>query len=396
MTISETWLLPDGVADVLPEQAQVIEKLRREAIDFLAVRGYQLVYTPFIEYIESLSSLSESNQDLDLVTFKVIDQLSGRLLGIRADMTPQVARIDAHLLNRNAPTRLCYLGSVLHCRSDSFGNSRSPLQLGAELFGHAGVSSDVEIVKLMLATLRSIEINNICMDVGHIGIFRSLISKSKLNAEQELEVFEILKRKAKDELKIFYKELKVNDDSSKAMLDLIDLHGDPSVLDDALCTFKKFFPDVKKYLDEVKTLTDSISDKSDLSINIDLSELRGYNYHTGMVYTAFVPDEGKGVAFGGRYDDIGSAFGRARPATGFSTDVKQLLDLQNIKENRSDKIFAPINNDSALIKKIQELREQGKIVIQELEGQKHTAIEMNCNQSLVFEDNDWVLKDNKK
>ena len=394
MKMTNHWLLPEGVDEILPPQAMLLEQISRKLIDLFSSWGYEFVIPPMIEYLESL--LTATGEDLDLQTYKITDQLSGRLMGIRADITPQVARIDAHLLKRNAPTRLCYLGSVLHCRSDSFGNSRSPLQLGAELFGHAGVSSDVEIVKLMLATLRSIEINNICMDVGHIGIFRSLISKSKLNAEQELEVFGILKRKAKDELKIFYKELKVNDDSSKAMLDLIDLHGDPSVLDDALCTFKKFFPDVKKYLDEVKTLTDSISDKSDLSINIDLSELRGYNYHTGMIYTAFVPDEGKGVAFGGRYDDIGSAFGRARPATGFSTNVKQLLDLQNIKENRSDKIFAPINNDSALIKKIQELREQGKIVIQELEGQKHTAIEMNCNQLLVFENNDWVLKDNKK
>ncbi len=394
MTMTNRWLLPEGVDEILPPKAMLLEQICRRLIDLFSSWGYEFVIPPMIEYLESL--LTATGEDLDLQTYKITDQLSGRLMGIRADITPQVARIDAHLLKRNAPTRLCYLGSVLHSRSDNSGNSRSPLQLGAELFGHAGVSSDIEIVKLMLATLSSVKINNICMDIGHIGIFRSLVAKSKLNTEQELEVFEILKRKAKDELKIFYKEQKVNDDSSKAMLDLIDLHGDPSVLDDALRTFKKFFPDVKKYLDEIKALTDSISDKSDLSINIDLSELRGYNYHTGMIYTAFVPDEGKGVAFGGRYDDIGSAFGRARPATGFSTDVKQLLDLQDIKENRSDKIFAPINNDSVLIKKIQELREQGKIVIQELEGQKHTAIEMDCNQSLVFENNDWVVKGNKK
>ena len=394
MTITNRWLLPEGVDEILPPKAMLLEQICRRLIDLFSSWGYEFVIPSMIEYLDSL--LTATGEDLDLQTYKITDQLSGRLMGIRADITPQVARIDAHLLKRNTPTRLCYLGSVLHSRSVNSGNSRSPLQLGAELFGHAGVSSDIEIVKLMLATLSSIEINNICMDIGHIGIFRSLVSKSKLNAEQELEVFEILKRKAKDELKMFYKELKVDDDSSKAILDLIDLHGDPSVLDDALHAFKKTFPDVKEYLDEVKALTNSISDKSDLLVNIDLSELRGYNYHTGMIYTAFVPDEGKGVAFGGRYDDIGSAFGRARPATGFSTDVKQLLELQNIKEYSSDKIFAPINNDSELIKKIQKLREQGKIVIQELEGQKHTAIEMNCNQLLVFENDNWVVKDNKK
>ena len=169
-------------------------------------------------------------------------------MGIRADITPQVARIDAHLLKRNVPTRLCYLGSVLHSRTNSSGDSRSPLQLGAELFGHEGVSSDIEIVKLMLATLDAVRISNICLDVGHIGIFRSLISKSQLNSMQESEVFEIVKRKAKDELKIFYKKLKINDDSSKAMLDLIDLHGDVGILDDAIHAFDKLSPDIRKYV----------------------------------------------------------------------------------------------------------------------------------------------------
>ena len=347
-----------------------------------------------MEYLESL--LTATGEDLDLQTYKITDQLSGRLMGIRADITPQVARIDAHLLKRNIPTRLCYLGSVLHSRTNNSGDSRSPLQLGAELFGHEGVSSDIEIVKLMLATLDAVRISNICLDVGHIGIFRSLISKSQLNSMQESEVFEIVKRKAKDELKIFYKKLKINDDSSKAMLDLIDLHGDAGILDDAIHAFDKLSPDIRKYVNEVKTLTDSIIDKFDVSINIDLSELRGYNYHTGMIYTAFVPNEGKGIAFGGRYDDIGSAFGKARPATGFSTDVKQLLELQNISEDTPDKIFAPVDDNDSLHKKITELREQGKIVIQELEGQNATAKEMNCNQTLVCENDQWVVKENKK
>lgn len=394
MTITKRWLLPEGVDEILPPRAMLLEQMCRKLIDLFSSWGYEFVIPPMMEYLESL--LTATGEDLDLQTYKITDQLSGRLMGIRADITPQVARIDAHLLKRNVPTRLCYLGSVLHSRTNSSGDSRSPLQLGAELFGHEGVSSDIEIVKLMLATLDAVRINNICLDVGHIGIFRSLISKSQLNSMQESEVFEIVKRKAKDELKIFYKKIKINDDSSKAMLDLIDLHGDAGILDDAIHAFDKLSPDIRKYVNEVKTLTDSITDKFDVSINIDLSELRGYNYHTGMIYTAFVPNEGKGIAFGGRYDDIGSAFGKARPATGFSTDVKQLLELQNISEDTLDKIFAPVNDNDSLHKKITELREQGKIVIQELEGQNATAKEMNCNQTLVCENNQWVVKENKK
>ena len=394
MTITKRWLLPEGVDEILPPRAMLLEQMCRKLIDLFSSWGYEFVIPPMMEYLESL--LTATGEDLDLQTYKITDQLSGRLMGIRADITPQVARIDAHLLKRNVTTRLCYLGSVLHSRTNSSGDSRSPLQLGAELFGHEGVSSDIEIVKLMLATLDAVRISNICLDVGHIGIFRSLISKSQLNSMQESEVFEIVKRKAKDELKIFYKKLKINDDSSKAMLDLIDLHGDAGILDDAIHAFDKLSPDIRKYVNEVKTLTDSIIDKFDVSINIDLSELRGYNYHTGMIYTAFVPNEGKGIAFGGRYDDIGSAFGKARPATGFSTDMKQLLELQNISEDTPDKIFAPVEDNDSLHKKITELREQGKIVIQELEGQNATAKEMNCNQTLVCENDQWVVKENKK
>ena len=394
MTITNRWLLPEGVDEILPPKAMLLEQICRKLIDLFSTWGYEFVIPPMIEYLESL--LTAAGEDLDLQTYKVTDQLSGRLMGIRADITPQVARIDAHLLQRDVPTRLCYLGSVLHSRTNSSGDSRSPLQLGAELYGHAGVSSDIEIVKLMLATFNSLGIRNICMDIGHIGIFRSLISEAKLSAEQKSEIFEMLKRKAKDELKIFYKKLKINDNNSKALLDLIDLHGDVTVLDDAVHAFGKLSPNITKYIAEVKAVTESISDQSDASINIDLAELRGYNYHTGMIYTAFVPNEGKGIAFGGRYDDIGSAFGRARPATGFSTDVKQLLELHNIKDKKLDRILAPINGDDLLIKKITELREKGKIVIQELEGQNSTASEMNCNQLLVFEKNQWVVKDNKK
>ncbi len=390
MTITNRWLLPEGVEEILPPKAMQLEQLCRTIIDLLSTWGYEFVIPPMIEYLESL--LTGTGEDLDLKTFKLTDQLSGRLMGIRADMTPQVARIDAHLLKRDTPTRLCYLGSVLHTRPGKSGETRSPLQLGAELYGHAGVASDIEIVKLMLATLKHVGINQTYIDLGHIGIFRTLSAESSLNDEQQAAVFEALQRKAKDELKTLYKEWKVKDNASKALLDLIDLNGDVSVLAEAKKIFKKLSTEVVNYVSEVKALADSIKDQSDVTINIDLAELRGYHYHTGMVYTAFVQGKGEGIAFGGRYDDIGSAFGRARPATGFSLDVKSLLKFQSTKASVVKRIFAPASNDIALQKEINKLRSSGKIVVQELKGQKAKASKMNCDQQLVLEKGKWAIK----
>lgn len=390
MNTINRWLLPEGVEEILPPKAMQLEHLRRTILDLFSTWGYEFVIPPMIEYLESL--LTGTGEDLDLKTFKLTDQLSGRLMGIRADMTPQVARIDAHLLKCDTPTRLCYLGSVLHTRPSKSGETRSPLQVGAELYGHAGVASDIEIVKLMLATLKQVGISQVYIDLGHIGIFRTLSSESSLNDEQQAAVFEALQRKAKDELKVLYKDWNITDNASKALLDLVDLNGDVSVLSEAEKMFKTVSPEVINYIGEVKALVDAIKDQSDIAINIDLAELRGYHYHTGMVYTAFVPGKGEGIAFGGRYDDIGSAFGRARPATGFSTDVKSLLKYQNSKENVLERIFAPASNDALLTKEINKLRSSGKIVVQELEGQKTTASEMNCDQQLVLDNGEWVIK----
>ncbi len=392
MTINNRWLLPEGVEEILPPKAMKLEQLSRTIIDLFSSWGYEFVMPPMIEYVESL--LTGTGEDLDLKTFKLTDQLSGRLMGIRADITPQVARIDAHLLKRDTPTRLCYLGSVLHTRPGKSGDTRSPLQVGAELYGHAGVASDIEIVKLMLATLKSVGVNQAYIDLGHIGVFRTLSAASSLNDEQQADVFEALQRKAKDELKSMYKEWNIKDDASNALLDLIDLNGDISILDEAEKRFKKLSPEVINYIGEVKSLADSIKEQSNVAINIDLAELRGYHYHTGMVYTAYVQGKGEGIAFGGRYDDIGSAFGRARPATGFSTDIKSLLKFQNSEETVVNRIFAPASNDVSLQEKINELRSTGAIVVQELDGQTASASEMNCNQQLVLENGTWVVKNN--
>jgi ATP phosphoribosyltransferase regulatory subunit len=390
MTITNRWLLPEGVEEILPPKAMQLEHLCRTIIDLLSTWGYEFVIPPMIEYLESL--LTGTGEDLDLKTFKLTDQLSGRLMGIRADMTPQVARIDAHLLKRDTPTRLCYLGSVLHTRPGKSGETRSPLQLGAELYGHGGVASDIEIVKLMLTTLRHVGISQSYIDLGHIGVFRALSAASSLNDKQQADVFEALQRKAKDELKFFYKEWNINDDASKALLELVDLNGDVSVLDEAEKLFKNISSEVSEYIEEVKALVDSIKDESDIKINIDLAELRGYHYHTGMVYTAFVPGKGEGIAFGGRYDDIGSAFGRARPATGFSLDVKSLLKFENTEKVATKRIFAPTSDDVSLQNKVNELRASGEIVVQELAGQQAKAAEMDCEQELVLENDKWNLK----
>ena len=389
MTITNRWLLPEGIEEILPPKAIQLERLCREIIDLFTTWGYEFVIPPMIEYLESL--LTGTGEDLDLQTFKLTDQLSGRLMGFRADMTPQVARIDAHLLKHDAPTRLCYLGSVLHTRPSKSGETRSPLQLGAELYGHAGVASDIEVVKLMLATLKHVGIRQAYIDLGHIGIFRSLSAKSLLNEDQKTAVFETLQRKAKDELTSLLNDWKVSDVSSKAMVDLIDMNGDVSVLKEAKKCFGKISKDIATDIKEINALVDSIEDQSNIKINIDLAELRGYHYHTGMVYTAYTQGEGEGIAFGGRYDDIGKAFGRARPATGFSTDVKSLLKFQ--KNNKApSRIFAPVSDDKVLNKKIEQLRTAGEIVVQQLKGQKVKAKEMNCDRQLVSEKGKWVVK----
>lgn len=384
------WLLPEGVEEILPPRAMRLERLCREIIDLLAGWGYEFVIPPPIEYLESL--LTGAGEDLDLQTFKLIDQLSGRLMGVRADITPQVARIDAHRLQRDIPVRLCYLGSVLHARPGKPGDTRAPMQAGAELYGHAGVASDIEIVRLMLATLARAGLEKPCIDLGHIGIFRALSAASALNARQQREVFDILQRKAGDELRALYKEWGVSDAAGLALAALIDFNGDQTILKEAAQRFAGVSAAAGQAIAELETLAAAIGDNADILVNIDLAELRGYHYHTGMVYTAFAPGQGEGIAFGGRYDDIGRAFGRARPATGFSVDVKSLIRFSDKSVAGNTPIFAPAGHEEALSKQINALRAEGEVVIQQLDGQKADARQMGCGRRLVFEDGIWQIR----
>ncbi|WPC33919.1 ATP phosphoribosyltransferase regulatory subunit [Acinetobacter sp. YWS30-1] len=386
MPISETWLLPDGVADVLPEQAQVIESLRRQSLDFLASRGYQLVYTPFIEYIESLSSLSESNQDLDLATFKVIDQLSGRLLGVRADMTPQVARIDAHVHPVEGVARYCYAGTVLHTKPQGFNTTRAPLQLGAELFGSDSIDADVEMVDLMISLIQEAGLaDGVHLDLGHVGLFRSLIAQAGLSKATERQLSDLYQRKALPELAEFTANLKFGSDfytlgRFASDLDALKTNLSAEVLEN---------PAFKQAFDALQTTKNEVQARwPNLHIGIDVVELRSYHYHTGLMYAVYAPNRAAALAQGGRYDGIGEHFGRARPATGFSCD---LYALSAGKFATAKVVVAPKGTDAALLNAIQATRAQGLSVIQLLGNDDLNSVPYATHQ-LVNVDGEWTIK----
>lgn len=388
----ERWLLPAGIEEILPPQAQVMEALRRDLLDLYRSFGYELVIPPFIDYLESL--LTGTGRDLDLQTFKLTDQESGRLLGVRADMTPQVARIDAHHLRREGPTRLCYLGTVLHTRSDGFAGTRSPLQIGAEIYGHSGPESDTEIIRLVMKTLELAGISDAYLDLGHVGIYRGLARQAGLDGEQELRLFEALQRKALPEINALIREWGVQGAAARMLLALAELNGD-----DALERAREQLADaahpVISALDHLERVAVLMRRwLPELPVHFDLAELRGYHYKTGVVFAAFVPGWGQEIARGGRYDDIGRVFGRARPAVGFSTDLKGLLRLGTGLPERyaaAPAVFAPALEDPALQEAVSALRAAGRRVLVELPGQYFGARDLGCGEVLVREGERWVL-----
>ncbi|NOQ65429.1 MAG: ATP phosphoribosyltransferase regulatory subunit [Methyloprofundus sp.] len=389
----DPWLLPAGVAEVLPEDAKHLEALRRQLLDVFERWGYAKVIPPFIDYLDSL--LTGSGHDLNLQTFKLTDQLSGEVLGIRADMTPQVARIDAHSLHHQEISRLCYEGTTLHTRGGALDKTRIPMQIGAELFGHSGLDSDTEVVQLMLEVLSMAGLKNVHLDLGHVGIYRGLVAQANLTEEQELAVFEVLQRKSNCELIDLLADYQVNADLQAIFLALPKLNGDQSILASASDIFSKADDSVKQALAQLQEMAKVLhSYYPELTISFDLAELRGYHYHTGMVFAAFVPEIGKEIARGGRYDNIGEIFGSARPATGFSADLKVLAALTK-KDTLNDdviKVLAPIAlGDRALDEKVRDLRASGTIVIKQLSSLQHEVEQLGCNQTLAKIDENWVL-----
>jgi ATP phosphoribosyltransferase regulatory subunit len=319
------WVLPEYVEDILPAEAMRIETLRRKILDLFFKNKYEFVIPPLLEYTDSL--LTGTGHDLELRTFKVVDQLSGRMMGLRADITPQVARIDAHLLNRKGVTRLCYCGSVLHTRPASPGATREPIQIGAEIFGHGGVTADLEIQRLLCASLKLAKARSARIDIGHVAVFRSLARAAKAAPEQEADLFEALQKKDSPSLKrltrAFDAELR------NALLVLPKLYGGPEVLDLAL----KKLPRIKELVAALKTLH-ALAKACPIPASFDLAELRGYHYHSGVVFDAYCDGIAGPVARGGRYDEVGKAFGRARPATGFSIDLRSLAATARGKTRR--------------------------------------------------------------
>src|SRR3990172_5224690 len=304
MPDKDRWLLPEGIEDILPPQAERLEWLRRDLLDLFHGWGYELVIPPLVEYLESL--LTGTGNDLNLQTFKITDQLTGRLMGVRADMTPQVARIDAHRLQRNTPTRLCYLGTVLHTRPDGFSRSRNPLQVGAELYGHAGIESDSEILTLMLEVLRLVGIPEVHIDLGHVGIFRGLAHAAGLTSAQEATLFEALQRKAKAEIEDLLAGLTINAEQRRQLISLVDLNGGDEVLAEASKSLAKAGDEVKNALANLQSIATAARRQApEIPLYFDLAELRGYHYYTGVVFAAFVPGHGQAVGPGGRYHGIG-------------------------------------------------------------------------------------------
>ncbi len=388
MTTKQHWILPEGIEEVLPEQAARFESMRRMLLDLYASWGYELVMPPTIDFIESL--LTGTGHDLDLQTFKLVDQMSGRTLGMRADMTPQVARIDAHQLQRDVPTRLCYIGTVLRTRPESIGDSRSPLQVGAELYGHAGVESEVEIIGLMLQTFAAMDINDIYLDLGNVDIYRGLAKQAGLSKDIESQLFDMLQRKAVTEIGTLLASLDIDDNMKTMLSGLSSLNGDKSVFAKARDLLADADDSVKQAIDYLEKTAELMWQRyGDIKVHFDLSELHGYHYKTGVVFAAFVPQRGQAIARGGRYDDIGKVFGRARPATGFSTDLKILNQLSGKQFTPAEKIFAPLDVEQ---KVIATLRAEGKIVIEQLPGQEADAKAMGCNKSLCLVDGQWVIE----
>ena len=385
MTMQE-WLLPEYIEDLLPGEAARVERLRRRILDLFFVHGYELVVPPMLEYLESL--LTGTGHDLDLKTFKLVDQLSGRLLGLRADITPQVARIDAHLLDRKGVTRLCYAGTVLHTQPSGLLRTREPMQIGAEIYGHAGLESDIEIQTLMLRALQATGLNGVHLDIGHVSVFRALITRAGATAQQEADLFQVLQSKDVPALR----ELSSGFDAATraALLLLPELYGGPEVLATARARLPDY-PELTFCLDALGRIGRALSaDVKELCF--DLAELRGYHYHSGVVFAAYAGNRPEAIARGGRYDEVGRAFGRARPATGFTMDLRELAEMA-AKEAGPLRILAPYRpGDAGLQAEIARLRAGGAIVVPDFPGHEMNRAELECSQQLVASSGAWKLE----
>ncbi|HNF75208.1 MAG TPA: ATP phosphoribosyltransferase regulatory subunit [Thauera aminoaromatica] len=377
------WVLPDHIQDALPSDAHRLESLRRRLLDAFRLRGYQLVMPPLLEYLDSLTT--GAGKDLELRTFKLVDQLSGRSMGVRADMTPQVTRIDAHLLNRRGVSRLCYCGSVLHTLPSTLTGTREPLQLGAELYGHAGIEADVEILRLLAEVLRLAEVPASRIDIGHVGLFHALAARAGLVPGREEELFDLLQAKDVPELRRMLAD--VSEPARSALLALPELYGGPEVLAEAAARLPQD-AEIAGPLAELRQLADALGD---LPVSFDLADLRGYHYHSGVVFAAYGAESPAALALGGRYDRVGQAFGRARPATGFSLDLRELAWHLPTPAAPAGAVLAPPDDDAGLASEVSALRARGEIVMVALPGHEGTWNEAGCDRQLVKRGDRWAV-----
>ncbi|MBI2296037.1 MAG: ATP phosphoribosyltransferase regulatory subunit [Betaproteobacteria bacterium] len=381
-----TWTLPEYIEDILPLEAARIERLRRGILDLFKVHGYQLVMPPLLEYVESL--LTGTGHDLDLQTFKLVDRLSGRMLGVRADITPQVARVDAHLLNRKGVTRLCYAGSVLHTLPSGMNRTREPLQIGAELYGHAGIESDVEIQRLLMKALAAARVKGCYLDIGHVAVFRGLVRRAGVAPELESELFRAMQAKDLPALRKLARGL--DGTTRKALIALPGLYGEAEVLGRARRLLPDY-PEIRAALSGLQALSRELRDVARIRC-FDLAELRGYRYHSGVVFAAYAEGAPTALALGGRYDEVGKAFGRARPATGFSMDLRELASASPDSAARSA-VLAPYRpGDAALQRTVNALRARGEIVLDDLPGHAGTRRELGCDRQLAKRDGKWIVQ----
>ncbi len=381
-----TWLLPENLADILPAEARRIEELRRMLLDLYRSYGYELVMPPLVEYLDSL--LSGTGSDLNLRTFKLVDQLSGRTLGVRADMTPQVTRIDAHLLNRAGVTRLCYCGSVLHTRAAGFNSSREPLQIGAELYGYGGIEADIEVIQLALSSTRIVGIQNARLDLGHNGITQALIAADEAAQPLNDVICDLLRAKDASGLEPVLAQLSTQ--TASALRGLLGLYGGAEVLEEARQLLPPL-PGVRAALDDLDALARALPAEH---LSIDLADARGYHYHTGVVFAVYVDGWPDTVVRGGRYDNVGRAFGRARPATGFSLDLRVLSGLLEPAQ-RASAIRAPWSNEPELLRLVNELRAAGQIVVQSLPGHEADQQEYVFDREIVKGDDGWRVMERR-
>ena len=388
MTSNERWLLPDGIDELLPERAASVEALRRALLDDCARWGYRYVIPPLVEFTDSL--LVGLGADLDVLTCKFSDRNSGRMLGVRADMTPQVARIDAHALGEEGVTRLCYAGSTLHSAPQSTAAGRSPIQLGAELYGCADISGDLEVIDLMLALMARADTEQrhgpITLDVGHVGVYQAVLKNLGVEGNDAKIIFDALQRKSLPDLDNALTT--ANAEVMSVLRALVNLHGGPEVLEQAR-TCLAGVPEALTALDEVEQVIHAVQAvHPTVSVYVDLAELRGFQYHTGLVFAAYLDGIGTAVATGGRYDNVGAVFGRRRPATGFAFDLKALIAGAGQSVGGDIMVSAPDSKDVELLDVVQKLRATGRSVVTALGG----THDPRCRERLVKGDEGWVIQ----